>query len=67
MNIPDGYRLLEKHETIVMGDRCDYDPFSHFTPVHDSIGTTPETWVTTGMKWITQRPKPEKEWVNPWD
>lgn len=72
MNIPDGWRLLELHETVIDGDMVDHKPYLNFTHVGDSIGKTPEAHliVCPGLKWITQRPpetKPDKEWVNPWD
>lgn len=76
MIIPDGWRQLGEDEIVGPWDKLTGDDGKP-APVCNSIGSTPRQmklgdpshygfriWIT---KAPTSEPKPEKEWLNPWD
>ena len=70
MQIPDGYRLLEKDEVILKTDLCnnilkDTSNVTTWDQCPILAGGTPGDWGKNDV--FIRKAEQEKEWLNPWD
>lgn len=65
--IPEGWRLMLPNEVATSKDKCRPRHLTKWEEVVGYVGESPKDQLYWAFIRLDTKPKPDKEWLNPWD